>query len=175
LLRDVYSRMRKKFFTLDKNYILQEAQLLNQGAFLASLFEKARKNYLLLENPLGLEDDFILKIKNFKPRNYRFLHEFYERLSAVYRYRYDDSQLELIFDGRSHIDKYSEEWQIAFQKWTDDFCLDRVFLKNLIDFTVFYPNNRRVQLNGDSLTSYLHRYFKVRFYTRKGVQELHSA
>ena len=97
-----------KYFEQDKNSILRAAQGFVEPQLLKRWVEVAYKTYMLLENPLGLEDAFIIKLKGIKEYDYEFLQELYEILSAIYRYERGNNQLEIIWDGRSHYEVYAE-------------------------------------------------------------------
>ncbi|HNR74305.1 MAG TPA: hypothetical protein PKM03_08775, partial [Cyclobacteriaceae bacterium] len=103
--------MIRKFFPLDKNYLLEQAQLDSRQHLLVQLVEKVKIIHLLKHNPLGLDDDFTDTIKRFQLKNSKPLESFYQHLAAVYRFRHGKNQLEFIWDGREHIDKYKSEWE----------------------------------------------------------------
>ena len=67
----------KRLFPYDKNYILKEAQRESKSALLREMVESVKKAYLIRHNPLGLEDDPILKIKNCKKYDLNLFEEFY--------------------------------------------------------------------------------------------------
>ena len=138
--------MIRKFFPLDKNYLLEEAQLAIQDALLTQLIEKVKQRYQLIHNPLGLDDSFSKQIRDFETRNFKPLHSFYQNLAAVYRYKYGDNQLEFVWDGRDHQQKYQLDWTTAFESWADDFCKHELFLQAVLDLTVFLPENRHAHL-----------------------------
>ena len=113
---------RDKYFEQDKNSILRAAQGFVEPQLLKRWVEVAYKTYMLLENPLGLEDAFIIKLKGIKEYDYEFLQELYEILSAIYRYERGNNQLEIIWDGRSHYEVYAEAWQEDFDAYIKYFC-----------------------------------------------------
>jgi len=113
--------MDAKLFTLDKNYLLKEAQLQLKNQLLQELVTKVRKIYLQEYNPLGLIDDVIRSISDAKNPKLGCLYNFYYELAGIYRYKYGENQLEFIFDGTPHIEKYRRDWQRHFRKWSDRF------------------------------------------------------
>jgi hypothetical protein len=136
----------RKFFPLDKNYLLEEAQLALQDILLSSLVETAKDHYELKHNPLKLMDSFSLKIKNHRPKNLKPLHPFYQTLAGIYRFRYGDNQLEFLWDGKSHVEEYQQHWSRAFTEWTDEFRQHEQFIQAVLDLTVFLPENRHAHL-----------------------------
>lgn len=112
-----------KYFKQDKNSILRAAQGFVEPQLLKRWIEIALESYMQLENPMGLIDDFILELKSKKEYDVSFLQELYEILSAIYRYKKGDNQLEIIWDGRSHYEVYAENWSIEFESWVKAFCM----------------------------------------------------
>jgi hypothetical protein len=136
----------RKFFPLDKNYLLEEAQLSLQETLLLALVEKAKSQYELRNNPLQIDDAFSLKIKNYRLKNFKPLLGFYQTLAGIYRYKFGNNQLELIWDGQSHFEKYQTEWAETFEQWSCLFCLREQFVQAVLDLSVFLPENRQAQL-----------------------------
>ena len=167
--------MQRKLFPFDKNHILREAQLVRKEALLCALVENAKKGYLELCNPLGLEDDPIRKIKAANHFEMHLLEEFYEHLAGIYRYKYGSNQLEFIFDGKTHYEKYQEDWAATFQEWTVGFCQEVNFLKAILEVTVFYPKNRKALLAGNRLKAFIGQQFYLKIYKHKGIVQLNGA
>lgn len=111
-----------KYFEQDKNSILRAAQGFVEPQLLKRWVDVAFDAYMMLENPMGLEDSFILKLKSIEKYDHSFLQELYEILSAIYRYERGNNQLEIIWDGRSHYEVYAEAWSEAFDEWIQFFC-----------------------------------------------------
>lgn len=164
--------MQRKLFPLDKNYILQEAQAASKPYLLNALVEKVKACYLRYCNPLGLEDDTVLKIKNCIDYDTHLLADFYEHLAGIYRFKYGSNQLEFIFDGRSHLEKYQEEWEAAFMGWVLEFCSEENFLKAILEVTIFYPKGRKALLAGNRLKVFIAQQFYMKVYKRRGIVPL---
>jgi hypothetical protein len=111
-----------KYFDQDKNSILRAAQGFVEPQLLNYWVEKALACYNQHENPMGLVDDFILQLESESKYNTEFLEEFYEMLTAIYRFKKGDNQLEIIWDGRSHYEVYAERWTTEFEAWMEIFC-----------------------------------------------------
>ena len=97
------------FFDKDKNYILKEAQLKTQDKLILELYNKTVDNYKIHFNPLGIVDSTVKEILQFRLESTATLEGIYENLSAIYRYKFGNAQLEIIWDGRSHLDTYGAE------------------------------------------------------------------
>lgn len=131
------STVVRKFFPLDKNYLLEEAQLELMDDLLSGLLEQVKAVYETRCNPLGIADGFFLRIRNYKPDNFSSLKNFYETLAGIYRYKYSDNQLEFLWDGVAHTEKYKKEWSAFFADQTRSFCKSELFIKAILDLTVF--------------------------------------
>lgn len=167
--------MLQKLFPLDKNYILKEAQLATERELLTKLVHEVKFSYLLYCNPLGIEDDAILKIKNYNRFNTSRLREFYENLAGIYRYKFGSNQLELLFDGKEHFEKYRDDWSEAFMEWTREFCKEENFLKAILEVTIFYPEGKKAFLAGNRLKTYISQHLYIKVYKYKGIVPLKIA
>jgi hypothetical protein len=172
----------RKFFPLDKNYLLEEAQLSLQDDLLTALTEKAKLRYEQHHNPLQLDDSFSLRIKTFQPRNLKPLSGFYQTLAGVYRYKFGDNQLELLWDGQSHFEKYRRDWANVFGHWTDEFCGRGQFVQAVLDLSVFLPENRHAQLAENRMNFVMLQLFasragypELRFHKSRGIIEMKVA
>ncbi|MEQ8473099.1 MAG: hypothetical protein RIC35_18030 [Marinoscillum sp.] len=121
-----------KYFDQDKNSILRAAQGFVEPQLLKQWVDVAFDSYMMLENPLGLEDSFILELKSIEEYDVSFLQEHYEILSAIYRYEKGNNQLEIIWDGRSHYEVYAENWSETFEEWIQFFCLKPEIYRSIL-------------------------------------------
>ena len=164
--------MQQKLFPLDKNYILKEAQIATELQLLNKLVQEVISSYLFYCNPLGLEDDTVLKIKNSRHFKTAMLKDFYEILAGIYRYKFGSNQLELLFDGKDHFVKYQEDWSETFMDWIRDFSKDENFLKAILEVTIFYPEERKALLAGNRLKAYISQHLYIKVYKYKGIVPL---
>jgi hypothetical protein len=171
----------RKFFPLDKNYMLEEAQLLLQDNLLYHLFDEVKKTYESQHNPLGLKDSFSLQIQNYKPLNLQPLEIFYQNLAGVYRYKWGDSQLEFVWDGRGHAEKYQEDWALFFKDSIHRFCRQELFVQAVLDATVFFPidkedrNEKQLSLAENKMNTFMLQHFEVKIHKNKGIVNLKVA
>lgn len=161
--------MIRKFFPLDKNYLLEEAQLLVQDDLLSALLEKVKTAHQQIHNPLGLQDSFSLQLKNYTPKSWKPLHAFYQNLAAVYRFKFGDNQLQFLWDGSDHLQVYKTEWTHAFNQWTDTFCRNELFIQAILDLTVFLPANRHAHLAEGRMNHFILKHFEVKFHKSRGL------
>lgn len=162
--------MLRKFFPLDKNYILESAQLSLESTLLQYLVDFVKVEYLLRANPLGMMDDMAMKIQEHNGSDFRHLHEFYVNVMGVFRYKfYGDNQLEFIFEGKDPFRQYQEEWSSQFKEWTRVFCQQHNFLRAVLDLTVFYPSDSPVLMVDNRMNAFISQFFDVRIHPQKGI------
>jgi hypothetical protein len=160
----------RKFFPLDKNYILEEAQLSLENTLLQYLVDFVKVEYLIQSNPLGIADEMSAKIHAHTGKDFRHLHEFYINLMGIFRFRhYGDNQLTFLFDGTDDFRKYSEEWSREFKKWTKEFCRYPNFLRAVLDLTVFYPAGSPVLMVDNRMNAFIAQHFEIRIHPQKGI------
>ena len=111
-----------KYFQQDKNYLLKTVQAFSKEALLHIWTQEAYKSYIILENPLGLEDSFTLSIQSSIHKGSCILDEVYDLIAAVYRLKEDNNQLSFMWDGRSHMEYYDAEWRTTFGAWIIELC-----------------------------------------------------
>lgn len=167
--------MDQRFFPYDKNYILKQVQSDLEPELLTELIGLSKQAFQQVYNPLGLNDDTSIKISRYEKNQLIYLHTFYTSLSGVYRYKFGNNQLELIWDGRSHYDKYCEEWSAAFTSWMRGFCSNPQFLKAVLAATVFCKNRRQGELAEIRLKVFLNAQFDVKVHRQRGIVPMRVA
>ena len=167
--------MIRKFFPLDKNYLLEEAQFALQDALLTQLIETVKGQYELRHNPLGIIDSFSERIRQYQPKNVKPLHTFYQNLAGVYRYKFGDSQLEFVWDGRDHFEKYKVDWSETFSRWTSEFCQQELFINAVLDLSVFLPDNRHADLAENKMNHFILKQFELKIHKSRGIVKMKVA
>jgi hypothetical protein len=162
----------RKFFSLDKNYLLEEAQLAQQEPLLFALIEKVKAQYEVHHNPLQLYDSFSLKIKEYRPRNIKPLSGFYQTLAGIYRYKFGNNQLEILWGGESHYEKYKRDWADTFDQWTSQFCSRAQFIQAILDLTVFLPENQQAQLAESRMNFVMLKFFDLKLNKSRVIVEM---
>lgn len=150
--------MVRKFFPLDKNYLLEGAQLEVKDSLLSFLVDSVKQEYEQRNNPLGICDNFIQKVRVYSG-SLQALDNFYCTLAAVYRYKFGDNQLEFSWDGIAHSEKYKAEWSGFFITQTRAFCKNELFLKAVLDLTVF---NNYSQMAENRMNNFMLQTFEVK-------------
>lgn len=161
--------MIQKYFALDKNYILEKAQLDLEENLIIHLINFCKEYYLNHFNPLGIEDATIISIKSHETAYTSRLEEFYRHLAAVYRFNHGENQLEFLFDGNDHYNKYERDWNLTFKKWLVEFCAKPNFLRAVLELTVFYPEGHKSELAESRMKAFIHQYFSLKIYKYKGI------
>jgi hypothetical protein len=159
----------KKFFPLDKNYLLEQAQLRCRETLLLELVEKTKVAYEQKINPLGLLDSFASKIRNTKPKNLPLLFELYDSMAAVYRFKFGANQLEFLWDGTDHLNHYTQGWTSRFHEWTHTFCQHELFIQTILDLTIFLSEEDLPQLWENRLNHFIAKLLDVKFHKTKGI------
>lgn len=167
--------MTRKYFPFDKNYLLREAQNASRDELLSSLVNTVKDCYQAFYNPLGLIDDTVQKIQESSTANQHYFEEFYDHLAAIYRYKFGEVQLEFLWDGSSHHDKYAAEWETAFDLWVREFCKHPTFVKAVFELTVFFSPFTRPELAQNRLKVFLSNHFELKVYHYKGIVETRVA
>lgn len=166
--------MIRKLFPSDKNYILSEVQTSQKETLLQYLVDYVKQFYLDYHNPLGLIDDTILEIKQVKDFPAEAFDEFYHDLATIYRFKHGEVQLEFLFDGASHYDKYLTDWSNFFKQNIRAYCFNKFFVRAILDISVFHHHDRVAFLAGLRLKYFLSHYFNMKVYKFKGIMEIAS-
>jgi hypothetical protein len=161
--------MKRRFFPFDKNYLLENAQMELKDSLLNQMVEIVKDIYLLRYNPLGLKDKSIEKILSTTDYNLEELSTFYDELAGLYRYKYSSNQLELLFDGRDHQEKYQDDWSDSLKKWVIEFSKSKNFLKAVLETAIFFPDDKQSQLAYSRLKNYISDHFGIKIYKHKGI------
>ena len=138
--------MWHKSFKSDKNEILRTVQYQEKDFLMRQTISIAIQNFLKIENPLAIEDDFVLKLKNNKTWNTTFLNEFYRQIADSFRYSRSDNQLEFIWDGTQHADLYKLEWNKYYRQLINDLAYHPFFNRLIIKITILDTNKNEILL-----------------------------
>jgi hypothetical protein len=165
----------RKFFQLDKNYLLEEAQLQSQEPLLVALIQKIKDEYFQRYNPLRLQDSVSDSVEKFQPVSITSLNAFYQTLAAIYRYRFGEVQLTFLWDGNDHLKKYTTDWSAFFENHILNFCRHELFVKAVLDLTVFLPENRQAHLAENRMNHFILQHFEVKIHKVHGIVEMKVA
>lgn len=167
--------MIQKYFPFDKNYILEKAQFDQEEKLIVYLINFVKAYYLASANPLGLEDDTTTAIKSHKTIYTERLTEVYRHLAGIYRFKHGQNQLELLFDGQDHYQKYLNDWKAKYKEWLLEFCAKPNFVKAVLELTVFFPEGKKSLLAETRMKSFVQQHFDVKVYKYRGIIEMKIA
>lgn len=162
--------MPLKFFRSDKNYLLREAQECLRQRLLLFLCSQARHAYQQHFNPLGLLDNTTRRIYTTPPQ-INSLYSLYDALAAIYRYRNSSNQLELLFNGKTHLEQYHLEWSQCFACWCQQLCADPAFVRLLLGITILQPAKSKYSLAEQRLRSMVQEKWGLKVHKRLGILE----
>jgi hypothetical protein len=163
------SLLIKKFFPLDKNYLLEQAQLRHRETLLLSLIEKVKNAYEQQVNPLGLEDSFTRKIRNTPAIHVHLLYNFYDTLAAIYRLKHGQNQLQFLWDGSDHQSFYEQAWVEKFNEWVASFCQYELFIQAVLDVTVFAIDDPCAPMIENRMNHFVLKHLDVKQHKAKGL------
>ena len=165
-----------KWFPSDKNYILKEVQLSMRNELLQWIVTYTKSHYELAHNPLGLIDDTITTVRSAEFSELDLLYPVYARLAAIYRYIHGEVQLQFLFNGDEHFDKYQEEWNSEFKNWISILFDQKVFLRAIMEITIFHSHSEhQLELINNRIQSHIEHHFDLKIYRYKGIMDNKAA
>lgn len=166
--------MDNRLFLLDKNYILKQAQSDLRLELQAILIDEAKDAYFQLFNPLRLPDEASEQIEAFQPVHFSFFDELYDILAGIFRYQIGDNQLELLFDGNSHYDKYVADWKEAFIGYVRAMGQKKNYVLAVLELSVYHSPEKRIELAQNRLKVATFDHFGLKIYKHKGIKTYKS-
>lgn len=163
--------MSNRLFLLDKNYILKQAQQDLRLELQSELVEIIKEGYFQLYNPMRLGDDTSELIKSYRPAHLAFFDDLYDVFCGIYRYQIGDNQLEMLFDGKSHYDKYLSDWRETFLEWAILLSKKPNFIIAGLELSVYYSPDKKVELAQNRMKLSLYEHFGLKLYKHKGIQK----
>ena len=167
--------MSDRLFLLDKNHILKHAQRDLRLELQVALIDKIKEGYYQHYNPLRLDDETTALIEAFRPIHLSLFDELYDILSGIFRYKIGDNQLELLFDGRSHYEKYLIDWKEAFLNWIDELNTRQNFIIAGLELSVYYAPEKKIQLSQNRMKLCIYEHFGLKLHKYKGIQKYEKA
>jgi hypothetical protein len=92
----------------------------------------------------------------------------YRQLCGVYRYQQQDNQLELLFDGKSHFDKFKEEWEAAFISMIRQLGQNEQYVKTMLRMTLLFDTESRAEWAENHCKAFINQHFGIRVVKRLG-------
>ncbi len=131
-----------------------------------------KRSYTKLYNPLLLMDTTYAQILDtFEfPRDRARL--IYRQLSGIYRYKHGDNQLEMLFDGRTHLEKFQEEWSAAFVGYVNELGIYEQYVKTMLRMTLLFDTESRAEWAENHCKAFINQYFDLKVVKRQGELRL---
>ena len=164
--------MIQKLFPLDKNYILRQAQSVLEEEMIDRMIFELKRSYTFLFNPLRLMDQTysqILDTYDFPRERVRMI---YRQLCGIYRYKHGDNQLELLFDGRTHFEKFQEDWSDALVGYVQELGIHEQYVKTMLRMTLLFDTETRAEWAENHCKSFINQYFELKVVKRQGELRL---
>lgn len=164
--------MIQKLFPLDKNYILRQAQSVLEEEMIDRMVFELKRSYTFLYNPLRLMDQTyaqILDTYDFPRERVRLI---YRQLCGIYRYKHGDNQLELLFDGRTHFEKFQEDWSDALVAYVQELGIYEQYVKTMLRMTLLFDTETRGEWAENHCKAFINQYFELKVVKRQGELRL---
>ncbi|PZX54573.1 hypothetical protein LV84_02726 [Algoriphagus ratkowskyi] len=164
--------MIQKLFPLDKNYILRQAQSVLEEELIDRMIFELKRSYTSLYNPLQLMDttyEQILDSFDFPREHARLI---YRQLCGIYRFKHGDNQLEMLFDGRTHLEKFQEEWAGAFVEYVAQLGIYGQYVKTMLRMTLLFDTESRAEWAENHCKAFINQHFDLKVVKRQGELRL---
>jgi len=160
--------MIQKIFPLDKNYILRQAQSELEEELIDRMVFELKRSYTLLYNPLQLMDQTYMQILDTFDFHRERVRLIYRQLCGIYRYKHGDNQLEMLFDGRSHLEKFKEDWSEAFLGYLRELGIYEQYVKTMLRMTLLFDTEARAEWAENHCKAFVNQYFDLKVVKRQG-------
>lgn len=164
--------MIQKLFPLDKNYILRQAQSVLEEELIDRMVFELKRSYTSLYNPLQLMDVTyaqILDTFEFPRERVRLI---YRQLCGIYRYKHGDNQLEMLFDGRTHLEKFQEDWSAALINYVRELGVYEQYVKTMLRMTLLFDTESRAEWAENHCKAFINQHFDLKVVKRQGELRL---
>lgn len=164
--------MIQKLFPLDKNYILRQAQSVMEEVLLDRMVAELKASYTQVYNPLQLMDETYRSILEREAFPRERVQVIYRQLCGVYRYRHGENQLELLFDGRTHVEKFQEDWSEALVGYVQQLGQHEPYVKTMLRMTLLFDTDSRAEWAENHCKAFINQFFDLKVIKRQGELRL---
>lgn len=164
--------MIQKLFPLDKNYILRQAQSMLEEELIDRMVFELKRSYTFLYNPLQLMDTTYAQILDTFEFPRERAHLIYRQLCGIYRYKHGDNQLEILFDGRTHLEKFQEDWSAAFIVYVQELGIYEQYVKTMLRMTLLFDTESRAEWAENHCKAFINQHFELKVIKRQGELRL---
>ncbi|MFY0627203.1 MAG: hypothetical protein JXR07_12965 [Reichenbachiella sp.] len=159
-------------FHKDRNVILKVAQQQLFNMLSGYLVKVSIDKYKVHFNPLGLVDETYQRILDYQYEHNDELLGIYENFCVVYRYKHGDNQLEIIWDGISHEQKYSDEWMETFEVWIKELTNHSGFVRAILQLTALKTDDSNPFFIRNYIKGIINDFFELKVLKRNGVKKV---
>jgi len=160
--------MIQKLFPLDKNYILRQAQSVVEEEMLDRMVAELKASYTQAYNPLQLMDPTYLSILEGAAFPRERVRVIYRQLCGIYRFRHGDNQLELLFDGRTHVEKFQQDWSQALVSYVQQLGQHEPYVKTMLRMTLLFDTESRAEWAENHCKAFINQFFDLKVIKRHG-------
>jgi hypothetical protein len=160
--------MIQKLFPLDKNYILRQAQSVVEEEMLDRMVAELKASYTQVYNPLQLMDPTYLSILEGAAFPRERVRVIYRQLCGIYRFRHGDNQLELLFDGRTHVEKFQQDWSQALVSYVQQLGQHEPYVKTMLRMTLLFDTESRAEWAENHCKAFINQFFDLKVIKRHG-------
>src|SRR5690606_31079499 len=96
----------------------------------------------------------------------------YRQLSGIYRYKHGDNQLEMLFDGRTHLEKFQEDWSAAFIAYLRELGIYEQYVKTMLRMTILLQTESRAESAENHCQAFINQHFGCKVVKRQGELSL---
>ena len=153
--------VEEKYFVQDKNYLLKTVQAFSKESLLSNWLKEILNAYSLQHNPMGLEDDFIIELREKIDASKSILSDVYDILAAIYRHDHGDNQLEFQWDGRTHMEVYDADWKAMYHHWIQQLSMIKEIQRPIVRHAVS-DNKTNTEFLQQSVRRGILNFFKIR-------------
>jgi hypothetical protein len=92
----------------------------------------------------------------------------YRQLCGIYRFRHGDNQLELLFDGRTHVEKFQQDWSQALVSYVQQLGQHEPYVKTMLRMTLLFDTESRAEWAENHCKAFINQFFDLKVIKRHG-------
>ena len=154
--------------------LLPVAVEVNSDGANTKVFE-LKKSYTQLYKPLMLMDETFAKILDTYEYPKDRLRMIYRQICGIYRFKNKGNQLELLFDGRTHLEKFQEDWSRQLLEWVHELGYHEQYVKTMLRMTILFDTESRAEWSENHCKFFINESFDLKIIKQKGELKLKTA
>jgi hypothetical protein len=81
----------------------------------------------------------------------------------------------LLFDGRTHLEKFQEDWSLQLIEWVHELGYHEQYVKTMLRMTLLFDTESRAEWSENHCKFFINEYFELKIIKRKGELKLKIA